>query len=170
MDDFQIVLNATEPSAERQLREQVLDGPDRDRGGIRNPVTLVTDPRGSMFACNRWLALLLCGQSRYHADPELAGRIDAALAAGMRVTELDRHGAINEDALRQWNPDMAKNVRGTLGPWIAGEAISSARVLAATGLVVGLLHPVVLAVVLLATARNRKNGDFSPGLRIIEGG
>ena len=79
MDDFQIVLNATESSVERQLREQMLDGPDRDRGGIRNPDTLVTDPRGSMFACNRWLALLLCPESRFHADAMLAGRIDALL-------------------------------------------------------------------------------------------
>jgi len=45
--------------------------------------------------------------------------MDATVAANAKVTELDRHGAINEDALRQWNPDLAENVRAELARILA---------------------------------------------------
>jgi len=77
--DYQLVLEAAESYVENTLGLQVLDGPERDVGGIRAPDTWYVDPRGTMFHGNHWLASWLCPDSRFYADRSLAERIDLLL-------------------------------------------------------------------------------------------
>ncbi len=50
----------------------------------------------------------------------------ASLGGPMRVTELDRAGAFNEDKLRVYSPYLAENLRNNVGLWIQQPTRSAA--------------------------------------------
>ncbi len=76
------------------------------------------------------------------------------LSAPMRVTELDRAGVINEEALKKAFPDLAVNTRVEVGRWIAEDE----RQAASDAILAGLCLSVVNLALSVALYRRRRAG------------
>ena len=69
-----------------------------------------------------------------------------SLGARMRITELDRVGAIDETKLREAYPALADNLRYNLGMWVAEEEREAARAAVSVSIAVAVVN---LALMLL---------------------
>jgi hypothetical protein len=72
--------------------------------------------------------------------------------ASMRITDLDRVGAIDETKLRVAYPALADNLRYNLGMWVAEMEREAARVAVLTGMAVAVVN--IALMLLLSVSRN----------------
>ncbi len=85
------------------------------------------------------------------------------LDAQMRVTEIDRAGVINEEALQQSYPQLADSVRDRLGPWIAEKDHHAALFFAGLGTLVAAVN---CAMVFLCRPKKTEDAETTDRQRI----
>ena len=87
----------------------------------------------------------------YAVLPVIAGyllwiSIMGSRSASMRVTALDRAGVLNEEALQEKFPELAKNIRYSVGRWIVEDEQHRAVVAAWLGFVIVVTNVILLQI------------------------
>lgn len=85
------------------------------------------------------------------------------MAPNARVVELDRAGVIDHEKLKAHNPELAKDVRNNLGPWIAGPELRYAARFAGFGAALAGVNLVLAAVAIVWAERASPPDDSDEG-------
>ena len=95
--------------------------------------------------CRRsWLLGINYGAIVFFASCWIYAGVVVSLQGPLRVAALDRAQVFNEERLREFNPELAENIRPNLGRWIPQGERKAAIRFTQLGMLVGVINVVVL--------------------------